>query len=279
MSLDYKRQTIKKKNFFLLVPFIVITLIFIVIPLIMILVRAFIPINGSSVSEIWSIMDGFIWQKILTSFIVALLTTIFCLIIGFPFAYLLSWSKNKIFKSLVLFVITAPIWMSFLVKIVGLKCFFDIMAGYDNSTYGHIWTIIGLAYVYLPFMILPLYSVLNDMPRNIVFASYDLGCSRLRTFWKIIIPYCLTSIISGITLVFLPSLTTVGVSQFLNNSNDANLIGNIISDTGQFGCANKNAMSSASVISLVLSLILASGFALYIVIRKVIRKRRKNAPI
>jgi spermidine/putrescine transport system permease protein len=61
------------------------------------------------------------------------------------------------------------------VKLVGLKTFFDICAGYDNSTYGNLWTILGLIYLYLPFMIMPLYSVLNDMPKNLVFASYDLG--------------------------------------------------------------------------------------------------------
>lgn len=264
------------KKFFLLLPFILITLIFIIIPVCLVLVKAFIPASGGTVADNWAIINGFIWQKILTSFIVALLTTLFCLLIGFSFAYLLSGSRSKIFKTLVLFIITAPIWMSFLIKIVGLKCFFDIVAGYDNSTYGHIWTIIGLTYVYLPFMILPLYSVLNDMPRNLIYASYDLGCSKTRTLIKVVIPYCLGAMVSGITLVFLPSLTTVGVTQFLNNSTDASLIGNIIADMGDQALSNNAAIGAASAISLVIGAILIAGFIGYVIIRRLVSRKRSN---
>jgi spermidine/putrescine transport system permease protein len=158
--------------------------------------------------------------------------------------------------------------------LVGLKTFFDLCAGHDNSTYGHIWTIIGLVYLYLPFMIMPLYSVLNDMPRNLVLASQDLGYSSVNTFFKVVIPYSKTALMSGITLVFLPALTTVAVPQFLNNNNDGSMIGDIITDQGQQGLTSKIALARASTLALVLSLVMLFGVGVYFVSKKLIKQHK-----
>ncbi|GHU32274.1 hypothetical protein FACS1894166_05260 [Bacilli bacterium] len=120
---------------------------------------------------------------------------------------------------------------------------------------------IGLIYLYLPFMIMPIYSVLNDMPKNLVYASYDLGYGPFRTFLKVVVPYTKTALISGITLVFLPSLTTVAVPQFLNNNNGS-MIGDLIVDQGQSGLTSDIALARASTLSLVLSLLMLAAFAL-----------------
>ncbi|GHU47822.1 hypothetical protein FACS1894218_3100 [Bacilli bacterium] len=152
--------------------------------------------------------------------------------------------------------------MSFLVKLIGLKTFFDLCAGYDNSTYGNMFTVIGLIYLYLPFMIMPIYSVLNDMPKNLVYASYDLGYGGFRTFLKVVVPYTKTALVSGITLVFLPSLTTVAVPQFLNNNNNGSMIGDLIVDQGQAGLTSDIALARASTLSLVLSLLMLAAFGL-----------------
>ncbi|MDR3257743.1 MAG: ABC transporter permease [Mycoplasmataceae bacterium] len=257
----------------LLVPFILLSLILVIIPLIMIFVKAFIPTSGATVADNWSVIDGFIWQKILISLLIAVITTIVCVLLAYPFTYFLSNSKSKVFKTIIIFIATAPVWTSFLVKLIGLKTFFDICAGYDNSTYGNLWTIVGLIYLYLPFMIMPLYSVLNDMPKNLVYASYDLGYGPFKTFFKVTLPYTKAALASGITLVFLPALTTVAVPQFLNNNNDGSMIGDIIVDQGQSGLTSDIALARASTLSLVLSLILLAGFLCYIVFYKIVWKK------
>jgi spermidine/putrescine transport system permease protein len=119
-------------------------------------------------------------------------------------------------------------------------------------------------------MIMPLYSVLNDMPKNLVYASYDLGYGPFKTFFKVTLPYTRGALASGITLVFLPALTTVAVPQFLNNNNDGSMIGDIIVDQGQSGLTSDIALARASTLSLVLSLILLVGFLCYIIFYKVV---------
>jgi spermidine/putrescine transport system permease protein len=137
------------------------------------------------------------------------------------------------------------------------------MYGVDNSTYGNIYTIIGLVYLYVPFMIMPIYSVLIDMPNNLINASHDLGHSGTSTFFKIVVPYTKTALISGITLVFLPTITTVAVPQFLNNANNGTLIGDIIVDEGQQGLTSDIALARASTLSLVLCGVLIGGYVLF----------------
>jgi spermidine/putrescine transport system permease protein len=119
-------------------------------------------------------------------------------------------------------------------------------------------------------MIMPLYSVLNDMPKNLVNASYDLGYGPIQTFFKVTLPYTKVALASGVTLVFLPALTTVAVPQFLNNNNDGSMIGDIIVDQGQSGLTSDIALARASTLSLVLSLVLLCGFGVYVLFYKVI---------
>ena len=139
----------------------------------MVIIKSFLPTSSGDVSLNWTIMNGFIMGKIGLSILLALSATIICVLLAYPFAYMMAFNKSKSFKAVLVVLITAPIWSSFLVKLIGLKTFFDVCAGYSNSTYGHIFTVIGLVYIYIPFMILPLYNVLDDMPKNLVFASQD----------------------------------------------------------------------------------------------------------
>ena len=178
--------------------------------------RSFTSTSSGPMYLNWSYLSGFVWWKILQSLYIAVASTVLCIIIAYPFAYFMSFNtRSKLAKSIVVLLVTAPIWMSFLVKIVGLKTVFDTINGYENSTYGDIFTIIGLVYIYLPFMILPIFNVMNDMPKNLIFASKDLGRGSAATFFNVVLPYTKTALSSGITLVFLPALTTVAVPQLL----------------------------------------------------------------
>jgi spermidine/putrescine transport system permease protein len=123
---------------------------------------------------------------------------------------------------------------------------------------------------------MPLYSVLNDMPKNLIYASYDLGYGGFKTFLKVVVPYTKTALFSGITLVFLPSLTTVAVPQFLNNSNDNSLISDIIVDQGSQAVTSQIALARASTLSLVLSLVILGGYGLFMVCYKFTKKKKRS---
>ncbi len=256
MFYNCKIKSKKKANFLLIVPFFLIAIFLIIVPMTMVLVQSFLPTSSGGVDLNWSYLDGFIWGKILKSFLIAILSTIICVLISYPFAYFLAGSSSQTFKCLVIFVVTAPIWTSFLVKLVGLKTFFDVMNGFSNSTYGDIFTVIGLSYIYIPFMIMPLYTCLNEMPKNLVFASKDLGYNGVQTFFKIVLPYTKLALISGIAMVFLPCVTTVAVPQFLNNSVNGSTIGDIIVQEGEQALTSQIALARASTLSLVVGILM-----------------------
>ena len=259
------------KQILLVIPFILLSLLLVITPMIMILIKSFLPTESGSSTLNWSYMDGFVWGKILLSIILAIIATFLCVLIAYPFSYFLSFGSSKLFKTIVVIIITAPIWTSFLVKLIGLKTFFDICAGYNNSTYGHIWTVIGMTYIYLPFMILPLYNTLEDMPKNLIYASKDLGQNGLKTFFKVVLPYTKLALLSGLTLVFLPCVTTVAIPQFMNNAPNGATIGDIIVQEGEQAATSEIALARASTLSLVVSIIMLALYGLIALTPKVFK--------
>lgn len=264
------------KSILLVLPFVLISLLLIILPTILVVLKSFLPTTSGGANLNWSYMNGFIWEKILKSFIIALLATIFCMVIAYPFAYFLSFNNSSIFKTIVMIVVTAPIWTSFLVKLIGLKTFFDVMNGYSNSTYGDIFTVIGLTYMYIPFMIMPLFTVLEEMPRNLIFASKDLGQNGLMTFFKVVLPYTKIAFMAGITLVFLPCVTTVAVPQFLNNSANGSTIGDIIVQEGEQALTSDIALARAATLSLVVSICILAVYGLVAFLPKLIKKTKNK---
>ena len=132
----------------LCLPYLLLAIIFVITPTVLMLVRSFTSTSSGPMYLNWSYLSGFVWWKILQSLYIAVASTILCIIIAYPFAYFMSFNtRSKLAKSIVVLLVTAPIWMSFLVKIVGLKTVFDTINGYENSTYGDIFTIIGLVYI------------------------------------------------------------------------------------------------------------------------------------
>lgn len=261
----------------LCLPYLLLAIIFVIIPTVLMLVRSFTSTSSGPMYLNWSYLSGFVWWKILQSLYIAVASTILCIIIAYPFAYFMSFNtRSKLAKSIVVLLVTAPIWMSFLVKIVGLKTVFDTINGYENSTYGDIFTIIGLVYIYLPFMILPIFNVMNDMPKNLIFASKDLGRGSAATFFNVVLPYTKTALSSGITLVFLPALTTVAVPQFLNSNTSGSMIGDIIMEEGTMGQTSDISLARASTLSLVISLILLTTCGIYFSVKKIMQMSAKK---
>ncbi|WP_052663975.1 ABC transporter permease [Mycoplasmoides alvi] len=269
------------KKIWLLLPFFLFMLLLFVVPLIIVIVAAFRPVleNGISGSTLdnFSPIDGFVWEKIFKSFWIAFVSTVICTVLAFPFCYFLSNLKNKIYTSSIILFATAPIWSSMLVKLIGLKSLFDLIATSSvgaltiNSTYGDGYTIIGICYVYLPFMILPLYSILSNMPKNYLLASQDLGRNLFSSFFLIVVPYCKSAITSGVLLVFLPAFTTVAIPQFLNNSNNSSMIGDYIYDLGSNTLESKVAIAQASTVSLIIGMIILFVYFLWKWLPKLIK--------
>ena len=261
---------ISRRNLFLILPYIVIVLLFIVVPIILIFIKSLTPTQSGGIAQNWNFIDGFIWQKILKSFIIAIITTVVAIIIAYPFSYFLAFNvKGRITKTLAVLFITAPTWTSFLVKIIGMKTLFDFINGYQNSTSGDLYTVIGLVYLYIPFMILPIYNILKDMPKNLIYASKDLGRTGWSTFVNVVMPYTKAALVSGITLVFLPCLTTVSVPQFLNSSSSGSLIGDIIMEEGLLAQTSDISLARASTLALIIFLFVVAGIFVYWGTRKI----------
>ena len=258
-------------KFFLMLPFFIIALILIIVPTIIIIVYEFVPHYGLSEAANWKVMTLTTWQIIGWTLLTSFLTTLFCIILGFPFAYFLSSYQNKIFKAFALLVITSPVWSSTLFKLIGLKTMFDILNGAINSTYGDQYTVLGYVYIFLPLMILPIYQVLDGMPKNYSLASLDLGASKIKTFFVIVLPYAKNALISGISLVFIPSMMIISVTAYLNNASNSQLLGGEIYSQGSLGLDNKLSLSRASVISVVSALILLILWFLIVKVPKWIR--------
>lgn len=217
-----------KQSLFL--PYFLFVLIFIIIPLTFILINSFIIPKGAINVDLFSTWkDSGFWYILFKSIGVGFVVALFCLIIGLPYVYLLIGIKNKALQKSLLILVISPLFLFTLVKILALKGILTLIFDVPIDNVGYL--ILGLTYLNLPFMIIPLYIVLNQMPQNIIQASQDLGYTKLASFIKVVIPYGLKAICSGIIMVFLLVIMSVAMSnKLLDNAAGNQLIGNIIND-------------------------------------------------
>ena len=171
------------------------------------------------------------------SLLLAFVSTVICLIIAFPLGLILRDSGlGK--KGFIVFVFILPMWMNFLLRTMAWQVLLE-KNGVINSVLDTIGlpaleiintpaaVVLGMVYDYLPFMILPIYNTLIKIDNHVIEAAYDLGANFREVLQKIIIPLSIPGIVSGVTMVFVPSLTTFAVSNILGGGK-VNLIGNII---------------------------------------------------
>ncbi len=219
-------------------PHIVWSVLFIVAPLIFVVYYAFTDRDGHFTLENFTALAGADYAEIfLRSACFAFLATLICLVIAYPVAYFIAKASPKAQKILII-LIMLPMWMNFLIRTYSWMAILED-TGIVNSFLGlfgigpvHMINtagavILGMVYNFLPYMILPIHSVLSKMDIRIVEASSDLGCNTLQTFTKVIIPLSRSGIISGITMVFVPSISTFYISQKLGGGN-FDLIGDTI---------------------------------------------------
>ena len=239
----------------LCIPYAVFLVCFVLIPMFIIVFYAFTaPVmeNGVQVGITFSfdnLVDLFTNPtKLLNmgrSILIGLLTTVICLLIAYPVAYILARSgirRNAVL--LLLFIV--PMWVNFVLRVNALKellSWIGILGASDFWNYFN--TVLGMVYDFLPFMILPLYTTLLKIDNSYVEAAKDLGASAPVAFWKVTLPLSYPGIVSGITMVFLPSMTNYVVSTLLGNGK-VGIIGSLIEQSFLNSQWNAGSMSSSS---------------------------------
>ena len=243
-------------------PYIVWSAIFIIAPLVMVAYYALTDATGAfSLNSIKAIPSY--TSTILLSVLYGVFATVICLVIGYPFAYFISKTKASTQGTMVLLVML-PMWMNFLIRTYSLMTILGdtgiintalSFLGIDSlkliNTGGAV--ILGMVYNFLPYMILPIYSVMSKMDNSLIEAAQDLGSTKFQVMRKVIMPLSLPGVLSGITMVFVPCVSTFYITQKLGGGQVV-LIGDIIET--QFQSANNyNLGASLSLVLMVLILI------------------------
>lgn len=247
-------------------PYILWMCAFIIIPLIMIVVKAFTAKDGSgfTLENVKLITDPIYLKALWLSLKLSFVCTIICLIVAYPVALILKNMKLKS-NSFVVMIMILPMWMNFLLRTIAwlnilevnglLNTFLNFLhLPAVNIINTNSAIVLGMVYNFLPFMILPLYNALSKIDDNTINAARDLGANSFTTFRKIIFPLSMPGIVSGITMVFVPSLTTFVISNILGGSK-INLIGNLIEQQFNSAGGNWNAGSGLSFVLMIFIII------------------------
>ncbi len=241
----------------LAIPYALFLLVFVVAPLLIIVYYAFT--NGDtgafSLENFQNFFSGTAGQSffqssrfktIVQSFGISIASTLVCLLIAYPVAYIIAHSqvKNKM-GLLLLFIV--PMWVNFVLRINALKELLNWIGIYNKSNAWNIFnTILGMVYDFLPFMILPVYTTLSKIDKSYLEAARDLGAGGVSAFLKVTLPLSKAGIMSGISMVFLPSMTNYVVSNYMT-FNHTKIIGAFIDE-----CFRNDLWNLGSVTALLL---------------------------
>ena len=246
--------------------------VFILAPILMVVVYAFHNADGGFTLHNFSYLPGYL-PIFGRSFWLAFLSTVVCLALGYPMAYLMSrLSASK--QSLCMMLIMLPMWINFLLRTyawmsilenngfinqffrsIGLISFLQSHFGYSLdyipliNTQGAI--VLGMVYNFLPFMVLPIYTVLIKLDRKLVEAAQDLGAPTHLVFRRVIFPLSIPGVISGITMVFVPSVSTFVISQMLGSGKNL-LVGDLIDLQFMGGAYNPHLGSAIALVMIIL---------------------------
>ena len=200
------------------IPYAVFLICFVVAPLLVVLYYAFT--NGSGQFTAGNFINFFTDENTIGtlcySLVVAATVTVCCTLVAYPVAYILARSNIKK-KNVLLVLFIAPMWINFTLRVVALKEVLTMMEG-NLAYHPFLNTVIGMTYDFLPFMILPLYTTLGKLDNSFLEAAADLGADPVRTFLKVTLPLSVPGLISGVTMVFLPSMTNYVILDMLYNS-------------------------------------------------------------
>ena len=230
------------------VPYVVWMGIFVVAPIIIMVIYAFSNGEGGFTWDNFAQMGAY-GSVFLRSFKLALIATAVCLLVGYPVSYWLS-REGASFQRIAMVLIMLPMWMNFLLRTyswmtilenngflnqlfhkLGIIALYNNITGSEIEYFSMIGTqgavVLGMVYNYLPFMILPIYSVIVKLDGSLIEAARDLGADSVTVFRKVILPLSLPGVLSGITMVFVPSVSTFAISRMLGGGTEL-LLGDLI---------------------------------------------------
>ncbi len=240
------------------VPYFIWLGLLVILPLLLMLCLTFLQTDGMNLNgavptlnNYRQLLDITYWEALWNSFVIAFFTTIICLLIGYPVAYFVSFSNIKR-KMLVLLCMILPMWSNSMLRILSWYKLFssDLFTGLNLIGSKEAVIFVSVT-TYLPFMIFPIYTLLEKMDRSLIEASKDLGIPAWKTFFKVTLPLSLKGVSSGMIMVFLPSATGFAISAIIGNGN-VNMIGNIIEN--MFKTANN--YNLGSLLSIFVSVII-----------------------
>ncbi len=229
------------------IPYFIFLVIFVVLPLVLIVVYAFQGQNGGFTFENITkfFTDGDALSTFAVSIEVAIENTLICLLLGYPAAYILANKDlNKSAVTVILFIL--PMWINALMRTLATAELFNVL----GFSLGKGTLLFGLVYDYLPFMIYPIYNVLLKMDNSYAEAAADLGATPVQVFGKVTLPLSMPGISSGILMVFMPTVSTFAISEFLTN-NKIKLFGTIIQEN-----INSSMWNYGAALSLIMLLII-----------------------
>ena len=229
------------------IPYLVFLVLFVVLPLFLVMIYAFQDAEGhftfENIAKFFSDSDAL--STFAVSLEVAIENTAVCLLLGYPAAWLLAnRNYNRSAVTVMLFIL--PMWINALMRTLATAELFNVL----GITLGKGTLLFGMAYDYLPFMIYPIYNVLSRMDKSYAEAAEDLGATPWKVFWKVTVPLSMPGISSGVLMVFMPTMSTIAISEFLTN-NKIKLFGTIIQEN-----INSSAWNYGAALALVMLVII-----------------------
>ena len=257
------------------IPYVIWMALFVVAPIIMVVIYAFSASVGGFTLDNFAKM-GTYTVVFTRSFKLALIATAICVLIGYPVSYKMS-KEGPRFQRLAMVLIMLPMWMNFLLRTyswmailenngllnqlfrkIGLIALYNNIFGTDISFFRMINTqgavVLGMVYNYLPFMILPIYSVIVKLDHSLIEAARDLGANSFQVFRRVILPLSLPGVLSGITMVFVPSVSTFAISKMLGGGTEM-LLGDLIEQQYMGGAYNPQLGAAISLVMMVIVVI------------------------
>ncbi len=265
----------KNKLSRLTIPYVIWMALFVVAPIIMVVIYAFSSADGGFTLSNFAKMGTY--AVVFTrSFKLAIIATIICLLIGYPVSYIMS-KEGPRFQRIAMVLIMLPMWMNFLLRTyswmsilenngllnqlfqkIGLIALYNNIFGTDIQFFRMINTqgavVLGMVYNYLPFMILPIYSVIVKMDSSLIEAARDLGANTFNVFRRVILPLSLPGVLSGITMVFVPSVSTFAISKMLGGGTEL-LLGDLIEQQFLGGAYNPQLGAAISLVMMIIVVI------------------------
>ena len=267
-----RRARMRNKLSHFAIPYVVWMALFVVAPIIMVVVYAFSAAEGGFTLDNFANMGTYavVFGR---SFKLALIATAVCLLIGYPVSYMMS-KEGPRFQRAAMVLIMLPMWINFLLRTyswmsilenngllnrlfqrIGLIALYNQVFGTDIEFFHMLNTqgavVLGMVYNYLPFMILPIYSVIIKLDHSLIEAARDLGANSFNVFRRVILPLSFPGILSGITMVFVPPVSTFAISKMLGGGTDL-LLGDLIEQQFLGGAYNPQLGAAISLVMMVI---------------------------